>query len=459
MPFDRDGGAAARAAHLSRAARACLSTAPAFPAWFDRGTRRPDPSGRAFLALLACADEDLSARRFAEYLSLGQVPRATRSRQTAWVAARRRGRRGDRARRRTRRRIPSPRTKRTAASRRTANATVSSPARCARRGAGRNCSSNRRSSASSIAGSAACAGCETNIDDGSTSSSPTNPNRRASARSGATSSNSISCAAFALPIVREHGRVAAAGAWRGASGSTALSAPGAARAPPTRARACACCASSRRSATIGPVSLREVREVLTPRLLTLTHEPPRRRHGRVFVGTPGRRARPIVRRRVRARPGRARVSAAAARGRAAARRTRAIGCHAAAGETEAARRRRAAAAAAGRRRRVGTRVSVVAARRAAGIAASACRRSTCSTSRVRSKGIFPAYATLRDRALRTPAAPRWRGRRRLDPDAAHRRLRARPVDAVSAAARQGPARARRAARGISTSSVRICSDR
>ena len=37
---------------------------------------------------------------------------------------------------------------------------------------------------------------------------------------------------------------------------------------------------------IGPVSLREVRDVLTPRLSTLTHEPPRRRHGRVFVGTP-----------------------------------------------------------------------------------------------------------------------------------------------------------------------------
>src|SRR5262249_8265515 len=43
-------------------------------AWFARGTRRPDPSGRAFLALLACAAEGLSARRFAEYLSLGQVP-------------------------------------------------------------------------------------------------------------------------------------------------------------------------------------------------------------------------------------------------------------------------------------------------------------------------------------------------------------------------------------------------
>ncbi|MCA1586457.1 MAG: exodeoxyribonuclease V subunit gamma [Acidobacteria bacterium] len=37
---------------------------------------------------------------------------------------------------------------------------------------------------------------------------------------------------------------------------------------------------------IGPVSLREVRDVLRPRLATLAHEPPRRRAGRVFVGTP-----------------------------------------------------------------------------------------------------------------------------------------------------------------------------
>ena len=43
--------------------------------WFARGTRVPDPAGRAFLALLACAAERLSARRFSEYLSLGQVPR------------------------------------------------------------------------------------------------------------------------------------------------------------------------------------------------------------------------------------------------------------------------------------------------------------------------------------------------------------------------------------------------
>ncbi|MEO8602204.1 MAG: PD-(D/E)XK nuclease family protein, partial [bacterium] len=45
------------------------------PAYFARGVRRPNPAGRAFLALLACAAEDLSAARFAEYLSLAQVPR------------------------------------------------------------------------------------------------------------------------------------------------------------------------------------------------------------------------------------------------------------------------------------------------------------------------------------------------------------------------------------------------
>jgi ATP-dependent helicase/nuclease subunit B len=46
-------------------------------AWFDRGTGRPHPSGRAFLALLGCAVERLSAARFAEYLSLSQVPDAS----------------------------------------------------------------------------------------------------------------------------------------------------------------------------------------------------------------------------------------------------------------------------------------------------------------------------------------------------------------------------------------------
>ena len=45
------------------------------PVYFDRGTRRPDPAGRAFVALLSCGVDGLSAKRFDEYLSLGQVPR------------------------------------------------------------------------------------------------------------------------------------------------------------------------------------------------------------------------------------------------------------------------------------------------------------------------------------------------------------------------------------------------
>ena len=65
------------------------------PAYFDRGTRRPDPTGRAFLAILSCATENFSAKRFAEYLSLAQVPSLNDSGKTpvgadhsTWVASR-----------------------------------------------------------------------------------------------------------------------------------------------------------------------------------------------------------------------------------------------------------------------------------------------------------------------------------------------------------------------------------
>jgi ATP-dependent helicase/nuclease subunit B len=54
------------------------------PAYFTRGTRRPHPSGRAFLALLACAADGLSAARFAEYASLGQIPESAPA--APWVA-------------------------------------------------------------------------------------------------------------------------------------------------------------------------------------------------------------------------------------------------------------------------------------------------------------------------------------------------------------------------------------
>jgi len=73
VPFDRIAvllrSPAHYRAHLVEAFRRAQ-----IPAHFAGGVARPDPAGRAFLALLACAAEQLSARRFAEYLSLGQVP-------------------------------------------------------------------------------------------------------------------------------------------------------------------------------------------------------------------------------------------------------------------------------------------------------------------------------------------------------------------------------------------------
>jgi len=44
------------------------------PAHFTRDAARPAPGGRAFLVLLECAAEGISATRFAEYLSLGVLP-------------------------------------------------------------------------------------------------------------------------------------------------------------------------------------------------------------------------------------------------------------------------------------------------------------------------------------------------------------------------------------------------
>ncbi|MGQ0504146.1 MAG: PD-(D/E)XK nuclease family protein, partial [Myxococcaceae bacterium] len=76
VPFDRmavllRAPGAYRAAMTEALRRADIS------AYFVRGTLQPDPAGRALLALLACADEGLSASLFAEYLSLGEVPKAT----------------------------------------------------------------------------------------------------------------------------------------------------------------------------------------------------------------------------------------------------------------------------------------------------------------------------------------------------------------------------------------------
>ena len=76
VPFDRMAIAIRSPQHYMGLLEHALERA-GVPAYFERGTRRPHPAGRAFLAMLACALESLSARRFAEYLSLGQVPDLT----------------------------------------------------------------------------------------------------------------------------------------------------------------------------------------------------------------------------------------------------------------------------------------------------------------------------------------------------------------------------------------------
>ena len=83
----RHPGGGARGACPSTAWRCCCARRPSTARTSRRRSRAPrsrllrarhdagpHPAGRALLALLACAAEGLSARRFAEYLSLAQVP-------------------------------------------------------------------------------------------------------------------------------------------------------------------------------------------------------------------------------------------------------------------------------------------------------------------------------------------------------------------------------------------------
>jgi ATP-dependent helicase/nuclease subunit B len=74
VPFDRMA-VVLRAAESYRAVVEEALLRADIPAHFADGVRRPLPDGRAFLALLACARDQLSAAAFAEYLSLGAMPR------------------------------------------------------------------------------------------------------------------------------------------------------------------------------------------------------------------------------------------------------------------------------------------------------------------------------------------------------------------------------------------------
>ncbi len=76
VPFDRIAVAARDGFRYAPYLEETFARA-GIPAWFAAECARPEPRGRALLALLACAAEKFSARRFGEYLSLAQLPEAS----------------------------------------------------------------------------------------------------------------------------------------------------------------------------------------------------------------------------------------------------------------------------------------------------------------------------------------------------------------------------------------------
>ena len=249
------------------------------PAWFDRGTRRPHPTGRAFLALLACAGERLSAARFAEYLSLGQVPigpsggsaSADTARNPLYVPS------SDEAFG-----LPDE-----------ANVDQGSPGSEDESGTGtlrapwqwekflveaavigQDASRWRRRLAGKSAELAAQAR-EAQRQDGPDSERAEGLRRVL---------EQLACLQeFALPIIEELSAWPRQALWGGWLDVFTQLAPRVLRSPAPVLRVLA---DLRPMADVGPIDLDEARRVLSDRLLTLESEPPARRFGRLFVGTP-----------------------------------------------------------------------------------------------------------------------------------------------------------------------------
>jgi len=249
------------------------------PAWFDRGTRRPHPTGRAFLALLACAGERLSAARFAEYLSLGQVPigpsggsaSADTARNPLYVPS------SDEAFG-----LPDE-----------ANVDQGSPGSEDESGTGtlrapwqwekflveaavigQDASRWRRRLAGKSAELAAQAR-EAQRQDGPDSERAEGLRRVL---------EQLACLQeFALPIIEELSAWPRQALWGGWLDVFTQLAPRVLRSPAPVLRVLS---DLRPMADVGPIDLDEARRVLSERLLTLESEPPARRFGRLFVGTP-----------------------------------------------------------------------------------------------------------------------------------------------------------------------------
>jgi CRISPR/Cas system-associated exonuclease Cas4 (RecB family) len=249
------------------------------PVWFSRGTRRPHPAGRAFLALLACAGEELSASRFAEYLSFAQVPLAPDVSNDAWAAS------GDEAfgRAPTRAADDSDPDRDAAGASDEDHPVVAGTLRAPWRWEAllvdaavigrdatrwrRRLEGKRHELARQIR--------EASRHDGGDDA------RVAGLR--LVQTQLVHLQAFALPIVEEMARWPGSATWGVWLDHFHRFAPRVLRFPSHVLRVLA---DLRPMGEVGPVDLGEVRRVLSERLLSVESEPPANRYGRVFVATP-----------------------------------------------------------------------------------------------------------------------------------------------------------------------------
>jgi ATP-dependent helicase/nuclease subunit B len=254
------------------------------PASFERGTRRPHAAGRAFLALLACAAEGLSANRFAEYLSLGQLP-APEALPPAWVppgdelfaAVASRDPATDQSAERREEAEPPP-SELTSDDQPELAGTLRTPRRwewmlveAAVIGGD---PERWRRRLNGFAAELQIRLVESRRSD--PESSLTSALERDLARL-------AHLGAFALPLVREMAGWPAQGTWGDWLLRFEQLAPRVLRAP---AHVLRVLADLRPMAAVGPVGLMEVRGVLSERLRQVEAEPPARRYGHLFVGSP-----------------------------------------------------------------------------------------------------------------------------------------------------------------------------
>ena len=258
-------------------------------AWFDRGTRRPHPAGRAFLALLACGAEHLSAARFAEYLSLGQVPQVDAATDAAGV---RRGP-GWSAPQDEALGLPGtgPATGTDAPSESEPQDAVN-PDQAVVAGTLRAPWRWERLLADAAVIGQNAARWQRRLDGYLRELTLRIEELDRDEGAGSTRAQSLTLAreqcehlrAFALPIIDELAAWPPRATWGEWLDRFERLAPRVLRRPAYVLRVLA---DLRPMADVGPVDLDEARRVLSDRLLTLDADPPARRFGRIFVGTPG----------------------------------------------------------------------------------------------------------------------------------------------------------------------------